>query len=81
MLGCLEALSAAINDPTTAVLAIDQLNRLLRLAGLRDLRGEEIYDANGELRLIFRTPNACVRCWRISCLPYRSIGTPSCASN
>jgi uncharacterized membrane protein len=53
----IKALSAAINDPTTAVLAIDQLHRLLRLVGLRDLRGEEIRDMAGELRLVFRTPN------------------------
>lgn len=37
----LQALSPAINDPTTAVLAIDQLHRLLRLVGLRDLRNDE----------------------------------------
>jgi uncharacterized membrane protein len=53
----IKALSAAINDPTTAVMAIDQLHRLLRLVGLRDLRGEEFRDEAGELRLIFRTPN------------------------
>jgi uncharacterized membrane protein len=53
----IKALSPAINDPTTAVLAIDQLHRLLRLVGLRQLRGEEICDADGEVRLIFRTPN------------------------
>ncbi|HWS28271.1 MAG TPA: DUF2254 family protein, partial [Xanthomonadales bacterium] len=34
----IKALSAAINDPTTAVLAIDQLHRLLRRVGLQDLR-------------------------------------------
>ena len=39
------------------MLAIDQLHRLLRLVGLRDLRGEEFRDAAGELRLVFRTPN------------------------
>jgi uncharacterized membrane protein len=53
----IKALSAAINDPTTAVLAIDQLQRLLRLVGLRDLRGEEFRDKSGQLRLVFRTPN------------------------
>ena len=53
----LKALSAAINDPTTAVLAIDQLHRLLRAAGLRFLLGDVITDADGEMRLIFRTPN------------------------
>jgi uncharacterized membrane protein len=53
----IKALSPAINDPTTAVLAIDQLHRLLRMVGLRHVSGEEYCDANGELRLIFRTPN------------------------
>ena len=53
----IKALSPAINDPTTAVLAIDQLHRLLRRVGLMQLRGEEFRDAAGELRLIFRTPN------------------------
>lgn len=52
-----KALSAAINDPTTAVLAIDQLHRLLRQVGLRDLRAEEIADDSGAVRVIFRTPN------------------------
>jgi uncharacterized membrane protein len=53
----IKALSAAINDPTTAVLAIDQLHRLLRVIGLRDLRGEAARDEAGALRLVFRTPN------------------------
>jgi uncharacterized membrane protein len=53
----LKALSPAINDPTTAVLAIDQLHRLLRMVGLRSLRTDEFADASGRLRLIFRTPN------------------------
>jgi uncharacterized membrane protein len=53
----IKALSAAINDPTTAVMAIDQLHRLLRLVGLRDLRGEELRDEADELRVVFRTPN------------------------
>ena len=72
----IKALSAAINDPTTAVLAIDQLHRLLRLAGLRDLRGEEIRDAAGELRLVFRTPN-----WEdfvhLTCIEIRHCGAGS----
>jgi hypothetical protein len=50
----LKALSPAINDPTTAVLAIDQLHRMLRLVGKRNLRTDEITDATGRLRLIFR---------------------------
>lgn len=52
-----KALSPAINDPTTAVLAIDQLHRLLRQVGLRDLRAEALSDGAGEVRVIFRTPN------------------------
>ena len=38
----LKALSPAINDPTTAVLAIDQLHRMLRTVGKRHLRTDEI---------------------------------------
>src|SRR5262249_44427748 len=53
----LRALSAAINDPTTAVLAIDQLHRLLRTVGKRNLRTDQIADASGQLRLVLRTPN------------------------
>jgi uncharacterized membrane protein len=53
----IKALSSAINDPTTAVLAIDQLHRLLRLVGKRDLRNETIFDAEGQSRVIMRTPN------------------------
>jgi uncharacterized membrane protein len=53
----LKALSPAINDPTTAVLAIDQLHVLLRVVGLRSLRPDEFADDSGQLRLIFRTPN------------------------
>lgn len=53
----IKALSAAINDPTTAVLAIDQLHRLLRRAGLRNLRSEQILNRAGNLRLILRTPD------------------------
>ena len=53
----LKALSPAINDPTTAVLAIDQVHRLMRVLGKRQLRGEIICDETGEPRVIFRTPN------------------------
>jgi uncharacterized membrane protein len=53
----LKALSPAINDPTTAVLAIDQLHRLLRSVGTRHLRTDEILDISGQLRMIVRTPN------------------------
>ncbi len=53
----IKALSKAINDPTTAVLALDQLHRLLRAVGRRHLRGEEIPDETGQMRVIFSTPN------------------------
>ena len=53
----LKALSPAINDPTTAVLALDQVHRLLRMVGQRKLRGEVIVDGSGRPRVIFRTPN------------------------
>ncbi|MBV8135602.1 MAG: DUF2254 domain-containing protein [Deltaproteobacteria bacterium] len=53
----IKALSPAINDPTTAVIAIDQLQRLLRSVGRRDLRDEGMLDNQGQLRLIFHTPN------------------------
>jgi uncharacterized membrane protein len=53
----IKALSPAINDPTTAVLAIDQLHRLLRRAGRRNLRTDYLRDAAGNVRVILRTPN------------------------
>ena len=53
----LKALSPAINDPTTAVLAIDQIQRLLRSVGERNLRTDNITDESEKLRVIFRTPN------------------------
>lgn len=51
------ALSAAINDPTTAVMAIDQLHRLLRYVGKRQLSDGTVHDAQGKLRLVYPTPN------------------------
>lgn len=53
----LKALSPAINDPTTAVLAMDQLHRLLRMVGKRHLHTDELVNRSGEIRVIFRTPN------------------------
>ena len=50
----LKALSKAINDPTTAVLAIDQLHRLLRATGRRHLHDDVIRGRSGEMRAIFR---------------------------
>jgi uncharacterized membrane protein len=53
----IKALSRAINDPTTAVLSIDQLHRLLRAVGRRHLHDDVIRDSDGNLRLIYHTPN------------------------
>lgn len=52
-----KALSPAINDPTTAVLAIDQIHHLLRDVGSRSLAEGRETDRNGQLRLVYRTPN------------------------
>jgi uncharacterized membrane protein len=51
------ALSPAINDPTTAVLAIDQIHRLLRYAGAKNLDNAHVRDRGGKLRLVFPTPD------------------------
>jgi uncharacterized membrane protein len=52
-----KGLSPAINDPTTAVLAIDQIHHLLRAVGGRDLDDERVRDASGQIRLAYRTPD------------------------
>ena len=52
-----KALSPAINDPTTAVLALDQIHRLLRALGERQLDTGQIHDEAGRLRLAYRTPD------------------------
>jgi uncharacterized membrane protein len=52
-----KALSPAINDPTTAVLAIDQIHHLLRDVGRRSLAEGLETDSKGQLRLVYRTPN------------------------
>lgn len=52
-----KALSPAINDPTTGVLAIDQVHRLLRMIGQRHLHDEIVADGDGQGRLVLRTPN------------------------
>lgn len=52
-----KALSPAINDPTTAVLAIDQIHHLLRSVGSRSLGDGREEDSKGELRFVYRTPN------------------------
>ena len=52
-----KALSAAINDPTTAVLAIDRIHHLLRSVGGRHLDEGLAHDRSGALRLVYRTPD------------------------
>ena len=52
-----KGLSPGINDPTTAVLALDQIHHLLRLVGSRQLADGRVRDAAGGLRLIYRTPD------------------------
>src|SRR6185369_8732414 len=52
-----KALSPAINDPTTAVLAIDQIHHLLRNVGMRSLAEGRETDRQGRLRLVYRTPD------------------------
>jgi uncharacterized membrane protein len=51
------ALSPAVNDPTTAVLAIDQIHRLLRYAGGKNLDSGHMRDRGGKIRLVFPTPD------------------------
>jgi uncharacterized membrane protein len=52
-----KALSPAINDPTTAVLALDQIHHLLGTVGRRDLDTGYVRDSEGRLRLVYRTPD------------------------
>jgi uncharacterized membrane protein len=52
-----KGLSPAINDPTTAVLALDQIHHLLRELGDRYLDTGNVRDAAGRLRLVYRTPD------------------------
>ena len=50
------ALSPAVNDPTTAVQAIDQIQDLLHRLGGRVLDAGFVKDDQGDLRLIFPMP-------------------------
>jgi uncharacterized membrane protein len=52
-----KGLSPGINDPTTAVLALDQIHYLLRYVGERKLSDGRIHDRNGRLRFVYRTPD------------------------
>jgi uncharacterized membrane protein len=51
-----KALSPAINDPTTAVQTIDQLEDLLRRLGASKLDAGRVADSDGAIRLVFPTP-------------------------
>jgi uncharacterized membrane protein len=52
----IRALSPAVNDPTTAVQALDQIEDLLRRLGRRELDAGRAFDAAGRLRLLFPVP-------------------------
>lgn len=53
----IRALSPAINDPTTAVQTLDQIEDLLRRLGRRKLDTGQIFDDHGKLRIVFPTPS------------------------
>ncbi len=46
------ALSPGINDPTTAVQVLDELHRILRVAGSRADRSPHLVDADGTVRVL-----------------------------
>jgi uncharacterized membrane protein len=52
----IRALSPGINDPTTAVQALDQIEPLLQLVGNSDLDVGESRDRDGVIRLVVKTP-------------------------
>jgi uncharacterized membrane protein len=52
-----KALSPAINDPTTAVLALDQIEHLLLVVGRRHLDEGQVRDRDGKLRVVYGTPD------------------------
>lgn len=52
----IRALSPAVNDPTTAVQALDQIEDLLRRLGRRQLDAGYARDATGKIRLTFPVP-------------------------
>lgn len=52
-----KALSPAINDPTTAVLALDQLDHMLSCLGRRCLDEGVARDRDGNLRVVYGTPD------------------------
>jgi uncharacterized membrane protein len=52
----IRALSPAVNDPTTAVQALHQLEDLLRRLGRAHLEVSRVYDAQNRLRVVYPTP-------------------------
>jgi uncharacterized membrane protein len=52
----IKALSPAVNDPTTAVQALDEIEDLLRRIGTHHLEVGQVADESGVLRLIFPAP-------------------------
>jgi uncharacterized membrane protein len=52
----IRALSPAVNDPTTAVQALDQIEDLLLRLGQRDLEIGSFRDSDGKLRLVVPVP-------------------------
>lgn len=52
----IKALSPAVNDPTTAVQTLDEIEDLLRRIGTRHLEVGEVTDEDGVLRLVYPAP-------------------------
>jgi uncharacterized membrane protein len=52
----IRALSPAVNDPTTAVQALDQIEDLLLRLGMRRLEIGNVRDSAGQLRVVFPVP-------------------------
>jgi uncharacterized membrane protein len=52
----IKALSPAVNDPTTAVQAMDRIEDLLRYAASKHLSNGVVTGRSGSVRLIYRTP-------------------------
>ncbi|MBV8989684.1 MAG: DUF2254 domain-containing protein [Solirubrobacterales bacterium] len=53
----IRALSAAINDPTTAVHSLDSIEVLVRELATRDLESPLTLDERGEVRVVWRAPS------------------------
>src|SRR4029453_17402101 len=52
----IKALSPAVNDPTTAVQTLDEIEDLLRRIGTRNLEVGHVRDTGGVLRVVVPTP-------------------------